>query len=130
MAAEQLNDLARLVVAEQPVVDEDAGELGADRFVDQKRRDGGIDAARQSANDAALPNLRPDLGDFGGTELRHGPIAGTPGDAAHEVGDERGAVRRMHHLGVELDAIETARIVGDGCKRRAVRHGHGAEARR
>ena len=65
-----------------------------------------------------------------GAELRHGPIAGTARDATHEVGDERGAVRRMHHLGMELDAIETARIVGDGRERRAVRHGDGAEARR
>ena len=75
-------------------------------------------------------HLRPDLGDLGGAELRHGPVAGAAGDLAHEIGDERGAVRRVHHLGVELDAIEPARIVGDGRERRAIGDGDGAEARR
>ena len=59
MAAEQVDDLARLVLAQQPVIDEDASELVADRLVDQQRRDGGIDAARQPADDAALCPLAP-----------------------------------------------------------------------
>ena len=40
MAAEELDHLARLVLAQETVIDEDAGELIADRFVDQQRRDG------------------------------------------------------------------------------------------
>ena len=38
--------------------------------------------------------------------------------------------RRVHHLGVELHAVETARIVGDRRERRAGRDADGAEARR
>ena len=46
----------------------------------------------------------------------------------HEIGDELGTVRRVHHLGVELHAVELAGIVGDCGEGRAVRHCHGAEA--
>jgi hypothetical protein len=45
MAAKELHHLARLVLAQQTVIDEDAGELIADRLVDQERRDGRVDAA-------------------------------------------------------------------------------------
>ena len=48
----------------------------------------------------------------------------------HEISDKLGAVRRVHHFGVELHAVEFARIVGNGRERRAVRHCHGAEALR
>ena len=130
MAAKELDHLAGLVLAEQAMIDEDAGELIADRLVDQKRGDRRIDAARQAADHAPLPDLRPDLGDLGLAELRHRPIAGATGDPMHEIGDQLGAVRRMHHLGMELDAVEPAGIVGDGRERRAVGHGDGAEARR
>ena len=47
-----------------------------------------------------------------------------------EIGEQRRAARRVHHLGVELHAIETARIVGDRRERRAGRDADGAKARR
>ena len=58
MAAEEIDHLARLVLAQETVIDEDAGELIADRLVDQERRDGRVDAAREPADHAALPDLR------------------------------------------------------------------------
>ena len=45
MAAEHVQHLRRLVLAHQAVIDENAGQLVADGFVDQHGRDGGIDAA-------------------------------------------------------------------------------------
>ncbi len=45
VAAEGLDDLRRLVLAQQSVVDEDARELVADRLVDEQRGDGRVDAA-------------------------------------------------------------------------------------
>ena len=45
----------------------------------------------------------------------------------HEIGDELGAVRRVHHFWMELHAIELAGIIGDCRERRAVRHRYGAE---
>ena len=55
VALEGLDDLRRLVLAQQAVVDEDADELVADRFVHEQRGDGRVDAARERAQDALRP---------------------------------------------------------------------------
>ena len=60
VAAEQAHDLLRLAEAQQAVIDEDAGQLLADRFVDQHGGDRGIDAAGQAADHAALADLLAD----------------------------------------------------------------------
>src|SRR5687768_14166275 len=60
MAAEEIDDLARLVLAQEAMIDEDAGELIADRFMDEERGDGGIDAAGEAADDAPPPHLLAD----------------------------------------------------------------------
>ena len=57
VAAERVDDALRLFAAQQAVVDEDAGELVADRPVHQRRRDRGVDAARQRADDVAVADL-------------------------------------------------------------------------
>ena len=80
VAAEQIDHLACLVLAQQTVIDEDAGELIADRFVDQERRDGRVDAAREPADHAAVLDLRSDARDLGGAELR--PWTNRPGSLA------------------------------------------------
>ena len=53
VARERVHHLLGLVQAQQAVVDEHAGELVADRLVDQRRGDRRIDAARQPED--ALP---------------------------------------------------------------------------
>ena len=60
VAAERLDDLLGLVLAQQAVVDEDAGELVADRLVHEQRRDRGVDAAGEPADDplASRPGAR------------------------------------------------------------------------
>ncbi len=62
--AERLDHLLGLVLAQQAVVDEDAGELLADRLVHEQRRDGRVDAARQRAEHALVPDLRADARDL------------------------------------------------------------------
>ena len=47
MAAEQTHHFFRFARADQAVIDENAGELVANRLVDQHRGGGQIDAARQ-----------------------------------------------------------------------------------
>ena len=42
----------------------------------------------------------------------------------------RAPLRRVGHLGVELDAVEAARLVGDGGEGRALEMRHHLEARR
>ncbi len=44
-----------------------------------------------------------------------------------EVSQQRCAVRRVHHLGMELHAVIVPRIVGDRRERRALRHANHAE---
>ena len=57
---EVLLDLLGLALAQQPVVDEDAGELVADRPLHERRRDRGVDAAGQPADDPLVADLRAD----------------------------------------------------------------------
>ena len=61
MVAEQRHDLLGLAGAQQAVIDEDAGELVADRLVDQHRGDRRIDAAGEAADHPALADLGADL---------------------------------------------------------------------
>ena len=51
---EQAQHLLGLALAEQAVVDEDAGKALADGQVDQHGGDGGVDAAGQGADDAVV----------------------------------------------------------------------------
>ena len=62
--AERRHHLLRLACAQQAVVDEDAGQLVADRLMDQHRGHRGIHAARQAADHPPLAHLRADAGDL------------------------------------------------------------------
>ena len=129
VAFEERDDLVGLLRPHQPGVDEDAGELVADRLMQQHGDDGGIDAARKAENDPALADLLADLSDRGLAEGGHGPVALAAGDMAREVVQKLPAARRMHDFGMELDAIELPLVVGDGGKRRAVAGADDAEVR-
>ncbi len=130
VVAEQVDDRLGFVQPQQAVIDEHAGELVADRFMDQHRGHRGIDAARQAADHPALADLRADLLDRFLAEGAHGPVAAEAGDLAHEIADQLRAVRRVHHFEMELHRVEFALLVGDHRDRRARRLGDGAKARR
>ena len=66
----------------------------------------------------ARADLRADLLDRLLLEGAHGPVAVAAGDLAHEIAQERRAVRRVHHLEMELRGVELARLVGDHGDRR------------
>ena len=110
------------------MIDEHAGELLADRLVDQHRGDGGIDAAGQPADHPALADLAADFLDRLVLEGAHGPVAGAARDLAHEIAQDGGAVRRVHDLEMELRGVEFARLVGDHGDRRVGRGADHAEA--
>src|SRR4029079_14891822 len=57
MVAERLDDLLGLVLAQHAVVDEDTGQLIADRLVHEKRGHGGVDTAGEGAEHALPANL-------------------------------------------------------------------------
>ena len=115
---------------QQPVVDEDAGQPLADRLVDQHGGDGGIDAARQAADDAAVADLRADRGDRLVLVGGHGPVGLDAGDVVHEIGKQPGAVRRVHDLGVEHEAVHLAGGIAEDREGRALRAAENLKALR
>ena len=127
LAAEQPHHLLALAGPHQAVVDEDAGQLVADRLVDQHRGDRRIDAAGQAADHPALADLGADRRARLGAEGGHRPVALQAGDVVDEVADQPRAVGRVDDLGVEHQAVVAARLVGDQREGRVVR---GADAAR
>src|SRR5690606_14159762 len=103
---------------------EDAGKLFAHRLVRQQRGDGGIDAARERADDLAGADLLADGFDGLIAVSGHGPVALETRDFVHEIGDELRAVGRVRHFRVELHAVIFAAVVRD---RREGRTGGGAD---
>ena len=114
-------DLLTLVFAQQPVVDEHAGQLIANRFVQQHRRDGRIDAAREAEDDVVAADRLADLGFLLFDERRRRPVAAAPADPEHEVLHELAPVLGVDDLGVELHAVDRAVFGGYGGDRRVLR---------
>src|SRR4029453_10866404 len=85
VVAEQRDDLIALALSHQPVVDEDAMELIADRLVDKHGGDRRIDPAGEAADHAPLSHLTANALDLLQLEGGHGPVAGAARDVAHEV---------------------------------------------
>ena len=71
---EVLLDLLGLPLAQQPVVDEDAGELVADGLLHQGRCDGGVDAAGERTEDPVLADLLTDRRDEVVDDVGRGPV--------------------------------------------------------
>ena len=130
VAAEQRDDLLALALPHQAVVDVDAGERVAERLVDQHRRHRRVDAAREAEQDAAVTHLGADRGDGFGAERLHRPVAAAVRDLEQEIPDEGRPLGRVVHLGVELQPVELARLVGDDADGRVLRLADRGEARR
>ncbi len=128
--AEQRDDLLGLALAHQAVVDEHAGQLLADRLVDQDRRDRAVDPARQAADHPAAADLLADVGDLRFAEAGHGPVAGAAAHMADEIGEQLAAVGGVHDLGMEHHGVALGRFVGRDRERRAFRRRDHVEARR
>src|SRR3978361_596974 len=111
MTAEQIDDGLALVQAQQAVVDEHAGELVADRLVNENGRNRAIDSAGQSADPAALADLLPDFLDRLVLEGAHGPVAAALRDVADEVAQKLRALGRVHHLEMELGGVALPLLV-------------------
>ena len=125
MAAKNfLHDL-RFAPAQQAVVDENAGELIADGFVQQRRRDTRIHAAAQAEDDPLVADLRADFFDGLVDVVAHRPILAASANAVDEVGDDLLAARRVHHLGMKLQAENAC-----GCDSRSRRNRSSRSRRR
>ena len=121
VAAEQRDDLCGLARPEQAGVDEHAGELVADRLMQQQGGDRGIDAPGQAADHPAAAHLVADAHGCRLPERGHRPVAMAAGDPAREVLEQGLAARRVHDFGMELHAVDAPGVVGDRGERRGVR---------
>ena len=126
---EVLLDLLGLALAQQPVVDEDAGELVADGLLHQGCCDGGVDAAGERAEDPVLADLLADRRDEVVDDVGRGPVGRDAGALPEEVLEHPLALLAVQHLGVPLHAVEAALVVLDGGDRGARRRGGDPGAR-
>ena len=92
----------------EAVVDEDAGELVADGAVHERRRDGGVDAARERADHAVVANLLADTLDLLLDEVARRPSRRRLADSNTKL-SRMSYRRRVHDLRMELDAEEPRR---------------------
>ena len=118
---------AGLAGPEQTGIDEHAGELIADRLVQQQGGDRGIDPAGEAADHPAAADLIADAQGCRLPERGHRPVAMAAGDPANEVLEQGLAARRVRDFGVELHAVDAPGVVGDRGERRGVGGGDHAK---
>ena len=123
VAAERLDDLLGLVLAQEAVIDEHARELVADGLVDEERCDSGVDAAGERAEHALGADGCADARDLLLDHRGRRPGRRRAGDLVEEVLQDLLPVRRVHDLGVELHAVQPARAILEGGDRRRRRAG-------
>ena len=124
-------DLLGLALAQQAVVDEDAGEPVTDRALHHRGRHGGVDAAGEPADRVAgLADLLADALGLLVDDVDHRPGLPAAGDPVQEVLQDGLAVLGVQHLGVPLDAGQAPVEVLERRDRGRLRGGQHVEARR
>ena len=109
VAAELVRRLGLFVLAQQAVVDQDARELrGRWRWIEQRRDDGRIDAAREAADHAVLADPLADARDGSVGEIAAAARCRVqPADVVQEsCAADRVAARRVRDFGMKLQAVE------------------------
>ena len=114
LGGHHIDHAVTLATPEQPVVDEDAGQLITDCAVHQCGRDRGVDAATERADDLAVADLPAQRLDGRLDEQLRLPGPRAAADVDEEVAQDVAAQRRVRDLEVELDAVATPR--SDECR--------------
>ena len=120
-------DLVALVLAQQTVVDKDARELIADGLSQQRRRNGGVHAAGKRQQHLAVADLGADVLNGLAHEVAHRPVTGRAADLIQEVAQHGLTILGVVDLGVELHAVEAARLIADADRRAGIRMRHKPE---
>ena len=115
MVAEHGDDLLCLAQTQKPVIDKNAGQLVANRLMDQNRSDRGIHPPRQATDHLGVAHLSADLGNRLIAVRAHGPVALEAGKA-DKVFVKFRALWGVMHLGVELHGKKVAGDVSSNCK--------------
>ena len=127
---EGFHDLVALPEPQQAVVDEHAGELVADRAVQERGDDRGVDAAGQAEQHAVAADLLAHARDGVVDDVAGVPERVAAADAAHEPLEDGAPGARVGDLGMELDAVEAPRVVRHRRERRVRRGGDRGESGR
>ena len=97
-----LHNVAELILAEHAVIDEDAGEVLADGFVEKDGGHARIDAAGEAEDHLVVAQLCLEFGHGGLDEGVGTPVLLAAADIDHEVAQQLATLERVEHLGVEL----------------------------
>lgn len=128
LAREHVDDHFAFVLAQQAVIDEDAGELIADGAVDERGSDRGIHATREAKDDFFIADLSTDFFDGFGNVVGHDPVGGRAADVTHKALQDLVSKGGVRDFGVELHAVEATLFVGKGGNRATGGGGHALEA--
>ena len=90
LMAEHLHHLLGLALAQEAVVDVHAGQLAADGADEERRDDGGIDAAGEREQHLLVADLTANQLNLVVDEVLHAPVALRAALAEHEIGEQRG----------------------------------------
>src|SRR5690606_13732464 len=115
---------------EQPVIDEHAHELIADRGVQERCDDRRIDAAREGEQHAVLADPAADALDVVGDDVLRRPRRRAAAHVAHEARQDLETVLGVRDLGMKLQAVDPPLRVRDRGERRVTRSRDRLEARR
>ena len=103
-----------LVVAQQAVVHEDAGEVFADGAVKEHGGHGGIHAAGEGEHHLVVAEFLAQLAYGAFNEGIGGPVLARAADVFHEVGEDDHSVFAVIDFGVELEAPGLLAIDAEG----------------
>ncbi len=118
MLREGSHHLIALVQAQQTIIDEDAGQLIADRPVQQGGYHRRVDTAGKTQHHLGVTHLLADLADALLDDLARSPERLAATDLKQKTLDDALTLTGMGHLGVELQTVEVAffiRHAGHGC---------------
>ncbi len=100
-----LDHLLGLVEPQHAVVDEDAVQSVADRAVNERRGNRGIDAARQGTHDAAVTDLLTNPPDRFVDERRDRPVAAAAADVEGKILQDFGPAFGVGDFGMEQQRV-------------------------
>ena len=118
MLREGLHDLITFTVTQQAVVNKDASQLIANRFVQQCSNNRRINTARQTQQYFAGANLFANAGNGIRHYVAGRPVSGTTADLANEALEHSLTLQGVRDFRVKLHAIVTSLAVFHGSQRR------------
>ena len=119
-------DLLGLTLAQQTVIDENAGHLTSHRTGAQCGNHGGVHAAGQRQDHAVLAHSGAELLCHGLNQVVHGPVLLKAADVEQEVPEQLLAVLGVLDFGVELRGVDAALgVLHGGNRAHGGARGHG-----